>query len=214
MPYFCHGRLIKPYENFDATWVALSRCSFYDRRQISVADVLNGERVLMSIRLVLASALMLFVAACNRNPLEVTISRCLAVAVVGDVGTLTQFQGSGRTTEDVVFTASIRDVQSSCDEGDSVESEVVFTIGAQGGPALADSEVTIPYFAAVLKDNSQIITKRVYDVTLRFDSEGKAVSREVLTQFVPTIEQARRYNYELLIGFQLDPKDAVFNIVR
>lgn len=168
----------------------------------------------MSIRLIVASALMLFVAACNRNPLEVTISRCLAVAVVGDVGTLTQFSGSGRTTDDVKFTASIRDVQTTCEEGDSVESRVSFTIGAQGGPALADSVVTVPYFAAVLKDNSQIVTKRIYDVTLRFDSEGNAVSNEVLTQFVPTIEQARRYNYELLLGFQLDPQDAVFNIVR
>ncbi len=168
----------------------------------------------MSIRLILASALMLFVAACNRNPLEVTVSRCLAVAVVGDIGTLTKFSGSGRTTEDIEFTASIRDVRSSCEESNSIESEVKFAIGAHGGPALANSSVTIPYFAAVLKDNSQIITKRVYEVTLRFDENGNAVSNEVLTQFVPTIEQARRYNYELLIGFQLDARDAVFNIVR
>ncbi len=168
----------------------------------------------MSIRLALASMLLFLVAACNKNPLEVTVSRCLAVAVVGDVGTLTKFRSNGQTSEDVEFTASIRDVQSSCTEAEDVRSEVRFSIGAQAGPALANRTVTVPYFAAVLKDNSQIITKRVYTVELTFDSNGQAISDEILTQHVPTIEQARRYNYELLVGFQVEAKEALYNMVR
>jgi len=172
------------------------------------------ERVSMFARFAFLSALLLLVAACNKNPLEVTVSRCFGVAVLGDVGTMTKFKGVGRTTEDVAFTASIMDVSSSCVEDVDVRSQVSFYLGGQAGPALADRSVTVPYFVAVMKDSSQIVSKRVYDVTLQFDSNGFASSHEVLSQVIPSIEQARRYNYELLIGFQTDTNTVVYNMER
>lgn len=153
-------------------------------------------------------------AACATNPLEVTVSRCPAVAVVGDTGTITRFGGEGRTTEDVMFTASISDVSVACDEDDAVTSAIAFYIGAQSEGRVVNQSITVPYFVAVLKDNSEVVTKRIFDVTLRFDDNGYAVSREVLSQYIPTIEQARRYNYELLIGFQLSVDDVAFNMER
>jgi len=174
----------------------------------------NSERVHMSVRFVFLSALVFMLAACSKNPFEVQVSRCLAVAVVGDVGTLTRFNGPGQTTGDVAFTASILDVESRCEEGVDIRSEVTFFVGAQSGPALANRTVTVPYFVAVLKDNSQIVSKRIFDVTLSFDDTGYAYSRQVVGQHIPTIEQARRYNYELLLGFQMDAQDAVYNMER
>ncbi len=168
----------------------------------------------MSVRFVFLSALLLLLAACNKSPFEVQVSRCLAVAVVGDVGTLTRFNGSGTTASDVAYTASIMDVQSSCEEGGNVRSEVSFYIGATAGPALEKQTVTIPYFVAVLKDNSQIVSKKKFEVTLNFDGNSYAGSQQVIGQIIPTIEQARRYNYELLLGFQMKPQDVVFNMER
>ncbi|MBV1901417.1 MAG: hypothetical protein KUG56_07070 [Kordiimonadaceae bacterium] len=168
----------------------------------------------MSVRLVCLSTMLLFVAACNKNPFEVVVSRCLGVAVIGDLGTLVKFEGEGQTNNDIAFKASIMDLRSACEEGEDVKSQVSFSIGAQAGPALRGTEVTVPYFVAVVKDNSQIISKSSYDVTLRFNSEGIAVSEEVLLQQIPTIAQARRYNYEFLVGFQMDVDDIVFNMMR
>jgi predicted small lipoprotein YifL len=169
----------------------------------------------MSVRSVFLLGALLFLAACgNRNPLEVTVSRCPAVAVVGDAGTLTRFEGDSRNVEDVAFTASILDVRMTCEEAEDVRAQVTFDIGAQQGDAFRGRSVTVPYFVVVLKDNSQIVSKRVFDVTLRFDSNGNASSHEVVTQHIPTIEQARRYNYEVLLGFQLTAQDAVFNMER
>tara|TARA_R110002096_G_scaffold190444_7_gene371560 strand:+ start:340 stop:846 length:507 start_codon:yes stop_codon:yes gene_type:complete len=168
----------------------------------------------MFTRVVFVSALLLTLAGCNRNPLEVTVSRCFGVAVVGDLGTLVKFQGEGRTTDDVTYTASIMDISSSCTEAGDVRAQTTFTIGVQSGPAFMDRDVNVEYFVAVVKDNSQIVSKRVYDVTLRFDEFGNAQSKEVISQYIPTIEQARRYNYELLVGFQMEAEDAVFNMVR
>lgn len=168
----------------------------------------------MTFRFVAALVLAFALVACNKNPLEVTISRCPAVAVVGDTGTLTRFDGDGRTADDVMFTASINDVNVTCSEADSVSSAVSFYIAAESDGKIVNETVTLPYFVAVLKDNSEIVTKRIFDVTLRFDGNGYAVSREVLSQYIPTIEQARRYNYELLLGFQLSIDDVAFNMER
>lgn len=168
----------------------------------------------MSVRFALLAALTLMLAACNRSPLEVVVSRCPAVAVVGDMNTLTQFRGEGRTTEDVMYTASIMDVTTDCTEGEAVDSNVTFFVGATAGPAFSGREITLPYFVAVLKDNSQIVSKEVFDVKLTFDSKGFARSKEVISQHIPTIAQARRYNYEVLLGFQMDAQDVVFNMER
>lgn len=168
----------------------------------------------MTIRFLATMALALTLAACNKSPLEVTISRCAAVAVVGDTGTITRFDGEGRTADDVVFTATMNDVDVTCNESDSVSSVVSFYIAAESDGRIVNQSITMPYFVAVMKDNSEIITKRIFDVTLRFDGNGYAVSREILSQYIPTIEQARRYNYELLLGFQLSIDDVAFNMER
>jgi len=168
----------------------------------------------MFVRSVLLSTMLLFVAACNKNPLEVTVSRCFGVAVVGDLGTFVKFQGEGRTTEDVAYTASIMGIKSSCEESTDVRAQTSFTIGVNAGPAFIGENVTLEYFVAVVKDNSQIISKKMYDVTLSFDQAGFAESKEIISQYIPTIDQARRYNYEVLVGFQMEADDAVFNMVR
>lgn len=169
----------------------------------------------MSVRAVLMGGLLLALGACaNNNPLEVTVSRCPAVAVVGDAGTMTRFRGEDRTVDDVAYTASILNVKMDCIEDIDVRSTVTFEVGAQTGKAFSGRSVTVPYFVVVMRDNSQIVSKKIYDVTLNFDSNGRASSRQVVAQHIPTIEQARRYNYEVLLGFQLSPNDAVFNMER
>ncbi len=178
----------------------------------SVTDV---ERLFMSARSIVLLGIVLLVAACgNRNPLEVTVSRCPAIAIVGDAGTITRFEGEGRNVADLAFTASIMDARLTCEEAEDVRSVVTFDIGAQQGEAFKGGPVDLQYFVVVLKDNSQIVSKRVFDVTLRFDGNGNSYSSEVIAQHIPTIEQARRYNYEVLLGFQLSAEEAVYNMER
>ena len=158
--------------------------------------------------------LALFLAACNKNAFEVTVSRCPAVAVVGDSGVYTRFLGQDEMVENIVFTATIQDLQISCQQGSSIEASVSFNIGVQKGLAGTEDTVTLPYFVAVLKDNNEIVSKQSFSVTYRFDQEGRASGQEIVNQYIPTIEQARRYNYEVLIGFELEAADYWFNIRR
>ncbi|GHF30048.1 hypothetical protein GCM10017044_26740 [Kordiimonas sediminis] len=173
----------------------------------------NGK-YLMFARFAVLALLSLLVAACNKNPLEVIVSRCPAVAVVGDTGTLTRFSGEGRQPSDVAFTASIMNVNLSCTEGDSVRSNMTFQIGATAGDALSGDSVNVEYFVIVMKDTTQIITKTIETATLRFDSNGRAVVSQAFESVIPSIEQARRYNYEVLVGFQLTPDEVVYNMER
>jgi len=172
-------------------------------------------------RLPVVAALCLLaglVAACggNQNPLQVTVERCPAFAVVGGSGSLVRFRGEERQTDDVVLRASIANLELECDQGSDVISDISFNILARRGPALPETaEVGLSYFIAVVRDNSLVVLKEIYDTRLRFDPGVETVSRrEVLRQRLPEIEMARRYNYEILVGFQLSEEELKYNLLR
>ena len=171
----------------------------------------------MKLHFVLIAGLSLITAACaNQNPYEVTVSNCPALAVLGDVGTVTRFVGNGRDTDDVAYTATISSALQSCTQhADRVETIVEFDIVATRGAALTNSEVSLEYFVAEMKDGSQLVSKKIFDVTLNFNaSTGTAASHQVIKSIIPTIEQAKRYDYETLLGFQLTNDEAAYNIAR
>lgn len=166
--------------------------------------------------LVILASLLAAACGANRNPLEVRVQRCPAIAVVGGTATYTQFAGDGRTAEDVVLNAAITDLKLNCDQDDEVVSTVSFEIFAERGPAMRhDAALSLPYFVAVVRDNSEIVAKRIYEARLDFSGGAdRAGRREILRQVLPTIEQARRYDYEIVLGFQLTPEDVAYNLQR
>ena len=70
----------------------------------------------MKLRHILMLSVPLMLAACNKNPLEVTVSNCPSVAVVGDIGTLVRFDGMGQDSDNLVMTASITNVAIDCSQ--------------------------------------------------------------------------------------------------
>ncbi len=149
------------------------------------------------------------------NPLRVTVMRCPAPAVVEGVATLTRFAGARRTADAVLFTAAIEDLRLRCDQGERVRSHLRFRIVATRGPALRDEVVEVPYFVAVIRDNGEIVAKKIYRTRLVFTRGSKrAETVEEILQTIPSIAQARRYDYELLVGFQVKTDDLIFNVVR
>jgi len=163
-----------------------------------------------------AACLLLAACGSNRNPLEVTVERCPAFAVLGGTGSLTQFAGEERETSDVFLEASISNLSLECDQGDDVISSLAFTVAGERGPAMGDdAEVVLPYFVAVLRDNGLVVAKEIYETRLRFGPDmQRAVVQEELRQRLPTIEQARRYDYEILVGFQLSQDELSYNLLR
>ena len=170
----------------------------------------------MSVRFYLLMGLLLLLAACNQNPLEVQISRCPAIAVVGDTSTVSGFKDgtTARSQDDLAYTATFSGVVISCENASSIDSVIDFEVLARAYDGNVTGTITLPYFVAILKDNSQLITKQSYEVSLAFDQNGLArVPQRVLVE-VPTIEQARDHTYEVLIGFKLDANTIYYNFVR
>ncbi len=159
----------------------------------------------------------LFLGACsNANPFVVDVINCPAVAVVGNTGSLTIFQGEVRDAENVIMNATISGIQTNCDqEDDFIESETSFNIIATRGPAMTGNTITVQYFVALLRDNFQITAKEVYETTLHFrPGQNTGGVRETLRQSFDDVDIARRYDYELLIGFQLSSDELAYNVLR
>lgn len=169
----------------------------------------------MSPKSITLLCLALVLSACTKNPFEVTVSNCPAVAVLSHTGSLTRFEGAGRDADDVAFDATITGVQVDCDEGRDIELEVSFAIVARKGPAMSEGSVTIPYFVVLMRDNNLITAKKIYESTLTFrPGSDRAGVLETFIQRFEDVAIARRYDYEVLIGFQLTPDEVIYNVLR
>ena len=168
-------------------------------------------------KLTLLGAILLIVGCGNKNPFEVTVSNCPAVAIVSYTGIVTKFDGIGRNANDVVYNATITDLRVDCREDDKtgINQRVSFAIIASKGPAFANQAIVLPYFAVLLRDNNLITLKRIFQAELRFDPEtDRFVLRQTIIQTLPDLDTARRYDYELLVGFQLTPDEVAYNALR
>ena len=158
------------------------------------------------------------IAGCDqKNPFLITVSNCPAVAVVSYTGTVTKFNGVGRNAGDVIYNATMTDLRVDCEEDDDsgIYQRVSFAIIASKGPAYSNQEIALPYFALLLRDNSLITNKRIFSAEFRFDpGSDRFVLRQAILQTLPDLDIARRYDYELLVGFHLTPDEIAYNALR
>lgn len=110
-------------------------------------------------------------ACAGGNPLKITRSPCPAVGVVQHTGEVTLFSPeTSRDASAIDVTAVITNVRATCAESaDRLNSQVTFDVIAQRVSASGAREVTLPYFAVVLRAGDQLLSKRTAGVTLRFE---------------------------------------------
>lgn len=120
--------------------------------------------------LILAFPVLLLPACGGGNPLRVTRSACPAVGVVQHAGEVTLFSPeTSRDANAIDVTAVMTNVRAACSEaGERIISQLTFDVVAQRASASGAREVTLPYFAVVLRAGDQLLSKQVGNVTLRF----------------------------------------------
>jgi hypothetical protein len=176
----------------------------------------------------------LALAGCQSNPLLVVRTSCPAVAVVKHTGTLTRFTGAARTQEQVEFSAFINGVNSNCTDatqGNGVTSDVTFDIVATRPDSKGALSATVPFFVVVMNEGTKMLAKQVYEANISFaDGQGATSVRQRVQADTPRLPppppQPKRQDpfgdvpapprgtFEVLIGFQLNDRDAVYNITR
>lgn len=172
----------------------------------------NLLKVLLALFLV---ALVLSSCGRERRGGFVLVSNCPAVGVIEHLNAITRFKGSGQTNQNVVFDAHISDLDVTCSEGGSVTTDISFSIRGKKGPAFEGQTPDIRYYVVIIRDNYLVTNKQVYTTRLNFRPGSDTASvRERLVQTFDNFEEPRRYDYEVLIGFEVSPEELAFNVVR
>lgn len=132
----------------------------------------------------LAALIPLSLAACSTPDNEITEmgvtatrSACPAVAIPAATGDITLFNPeNSRDASAIDVVASITNLRSTCDEsGDRIVTRVTFDVQAQRRDPRGAREVVLPYFAVAIQGGTQIQSKSVSRVGLRFaDGELRA----------------------------------------
>ncbi|HKX23269.1 MAG TPA: hypothetical protein VJM81_08355 [Rhizorhapis sp.] len=133
----------------------------------------------MSIqKALIASSVLLALGACAKvGDLDVTggviakRSACPTVGVPDYTGDITLFNPSeSRDARAIDVVANITNLRSSCnDSGDQLYTQATFDVQARRSDPTGAREVKLPYFATVMRGGSAVVSKRVGQVTLRFE---------------------------------------------
>ncbi|TFI57871.1 hypothetical protein E2493_12845 [Sphingomonas parva] len=103
--------------------------------------------------------------------ITVTRSACPAVGIPASTGDITLFNPeNSRDASAIDVVAHITNVRSTCDEsGENIVSTVNFEIRGQRRDASGAREVVLPYFAVVVQGGTNVVSKSVSRVGLRFE---------------------------------------------
>ncbi len=118
---------------------------------------------------------------------------CPAVGVPNYTGDITVFRVPGDTSAaNIDLTAAITNLRSTCDDatgGDRVYSNATFDVLARRTDTRGARQVTLPYYAVVLRGGSSVVTKRIGQVTLSFaDGQERAQARAQAGAYVDRAE--------------------------
>jgi hypothetical protein len=104
-------------------------------------------------------------------------SACPIVAIPAGTGDVTLFNPpTSRDASAIDVVANITNVRSTCDEtGENIVTTVTFEVQGQRRDARGEREVVLPYFASVVQGGTNVVSKRVSNVGLRFtDGQHRA----------------------------------------
>ncbi|HEU0097420.1 MAG TPA: hypothetical protein VFQ67_01470 [Allosphingosinicella sp.] len=125
----------------------------------------------------LAALIPLGLAACSTpngqitdTGITATRSACPAVAIPAATGDITLFNPEGsRDASAIDVVANITNLRSTCDEsGDNIVTNITFDIQAQRRDGRGARDVVVPYFVVAVQGGTQVQSKSVTRVVLRF----------------------------------------------
>lgn len=139
---------------------------------------LSGKVPLLRIRKFgLAAMTILAVAGCSRQGdiaeggITAVRSACPRVGVAAHTGDITLFDPpSSRDARAIDVTAVLTNVTSACnDASETIQTTINFEVLGSRRSAEGAREVTLPYYVAVVQGGSSVVSKRLGQVTLRFE---------------------------------------------
>lgn len=129
--------------------------------------------------LILATTALAFLATgCSRDGeidstggISITRSTCPAIAIPANTGDVTVFNPpTSRDARAIDVVADITNLRSTCaDAGENVQASATFDVIARRTNAQGARDVTLPYFATVVRAGRLVVSKSIGTVTLQFN---------------------------------------------
>ncbi len=96
-------------------------------------------------------------------------SACPVAAIPAYTGDVTLFDpAQSRDASAIDVTATVTNLKSTCADGAQLYTEATFDVQARRRDASAPRQVTLPYFATIVRGGNSVVSKRVGQVTLNF----------------------------------------------
>lgn len=124
----------------------------------------------------LTGLMVLALAGCSRRGeidstggIVAVRSACPTAAIPAYTGDITLFNpASSRDASALDVVANITDLRSTCSDGAQLYTQATFVVNARRSDASTARQVTLPYFATVMRGGSSVVAKRVGQATLNF----------------------------------------------
>ena len=130
------------------------------------------------VQAALAVSFLMFLSGCAGDGevmptgIRATRSACPTVAIPSATGDITLFNPpASRDARAIDVVATITNVRSSCDEsGTNIVTQASFDVQGQRRDATGERTVVLEYFATVVQGGSNVVSKRLGRVALRFQN--------------------------------------------
>ncbi|HXZ69076.1 MAG TPA: hypothetical protein VEH07_10835 [Alphaproteobacteria bacterium] len=158
------------------------------------------------------------VAACNyRNPIT---QPCPTFGILGDAEQATAFIGAGHDLTNVAYRATLSGASLKCDYSSkkrrnttsrTVDGELSVSLSVERGPALADTQITVPYFVAVTRGKKYVLAREEFSQTFNLAGGTRVGSLEEIPVSIPLAKDLNGDSYEVVVGIELTPDQLAYN---
>ncbi|MDH3738549.1 MAG: hypothetical protein OER92_05095 [Alphaproteobacteria bacterium] len=162
---------------------------------------------------------MFTLAACSSTDEVVIAPACPNVVIVKDTAEMTVFQpGPGRDLTDVMLEGRVVRFDGECstdlerDKSGTVTVDLQLIFEVLRGPANDTAGGSFRYFVAIANRDGDILAKKVFDTEFEFEGNRPRVGGiEELTQEIPLKAGELGEDFDIFVGFQLDPEQLKYN---
>jgi len=141
---------------------------------------------------------------------------CPFVKVLYDASRYVELKDNRESAAAVGYTGEIQTLTSACaykgDEPIHIKMQILFALGR--GPEATGAQKTYRYWVAVTDRNVSVLDKQYFDLPVTFPAgKDRVLMTDTLNDiWIPRADnQVSGSNFEVLVGFDVDPKMADFN---
>lgn len=92
-----------------------------------------------------------------------------------------------------------------------IENTITFNLSVERGPALSGTEITIPYFVAVMRGGKYVLARQEFSQSFDLASGGSVVAQEKIPVTIPLARNTIGDSYVIVVGIVLTPDQLAYN---